>query len=123
MQPTSAETHSINKPYPTYPPARDYLTFVLTGNAVRDKIKLDYAQLIIREIETTEELTHGVNFHFTDSAKYWSFVKALDILSQEKATHYIAEHRDIWFWADPTEEPEPMTSEVEILSKDWLLQL
>jgi hypothetical protein len=83
--------------FPTFPPARDYLTFELTGDTKTDKIKLDYARLRIREIEQTEDQIHGVNFHFGDSAKYGSLVKALDILFSENALTSIHAERDIWY--------------------------
>jgi hypothetical protein len=87
--------------YYAYPPLRDYLTLELTGDAIMDKVKLDYAQLRIREIENTGESIDGLNIHFADSAKYGSFVRAFDLLKRENATLYLAAKRDIWFWAAP----------------------
>lgn len=87
--------------YSAYPPPRDYHTFELTGNATTDKIKLDYAQLRIRDIENTGEVIHGVNFHFSKNAKYGSFVRVFDVLKRENATLYLAAKKDIWFWAGP----------------------
>ena len=88
----------------TFPPARDYLTLELTGNTVTDKIKLDYAQIRIHELETSADQIHGINIHFADSAKYRSVVKALDILLNKSNTiRCLWWKKDIWCLAPPTQ--------------------
>ena len=93
------------------PPERDYLTFELTGNAVTDKIKLDYAQIRIHEIGTGADQIHGINIHFTDATKYRSMIKAVDMLIQEKLNILWLWHKkDIWCFAIPprtTDTPAP----------------
>jgi hypothetical protein len=84
--------------YNTFPPTRDYLTFELTGDLSTDEIKLDSAQLRIREIEDTNDQTHGINFHFGDTAKYSALVRALDILTTEDINgFYLLYGRNLWY--------------------------
>jgi len=80
-----------------FPPARDYLTLELTGHAITDKIKLDYVQVRLHEIEANADHIHGINIHFTDSAKYSSLVKAVDILLNKTNTiRWLWWKKDIW---------------------------
>jgi len=94
-------------------PIRDYLSVELTGNAVTDKIKLDYAQIRIHEIETSADQLHGINIRFTDSTKYRSVVRVMDMLlnRQSNTIRWLWWKKNVWcFLAMPqtNEAPAPL---------------
>ena len=71
------------------------------GDNQNDKIKLDFAQIRIREILLQNDSTNGLHFRFGDSSQYWTFIKAVDILRFEKAKTYIPLDNDLWFFHFP----------------------
>ncbi len=88
--------YSIYKPPYKIHPSRTFVDINLTGNDDEDKIKLDFAQLEIRELMSTQDTLTGVHFHFNSHAKYKAFIRALNILQTEKANVYVAKGSDIW---------------------------
>ena len=87
----------------TFPPKRDYVDIILTGDENADKVKLDFAQVKIRETLASNDSTKGLHFHFGDSSRYGTFVKAIDILRAEGAKTYMPLDNDIWFYHFPTD--------------------
>ena len=85
----------------SFPPKRNYIDINLTGNNQNDKIKLDFAQIRIREIVSQNDSANGLHFKFGDSSQYWTFVKAVDILRFEKAKTYMPLDNDLWFYHFP----------------------
>lgn len=77
-------------------PNKNYTDINLTGNDQDDKMKLDYAQLLIRELVLSQDTSKGVHFRFSDKSKYWTLIKAIDICKIEKAKVYIPYENDIW---------------------------
>ncbi|HSC53755.1 MAG TPA: hypothetical protein VLC98_09050 [Phnomibacter sp.] len=84
-----------------FPPKRNYTDIDFTGNEKSDKIKLDYAQIKIREILSANDSVNGVHFKFSDSSKYWAFVKSIDVLRTEGAKTYMPLDNDLWFYHFP----------------------
>jgi hypothetical protein len=84
-----------------FPPKRDYIDINLTGDNQTDKIKLDFAQIRIREMLTQNDSINGLHFKFEQSAQYWTFIKAVDILELENASTYMAMNNDLWFYQFP----------------------
>lgn len=85
----------------SFPPKRNYLDINLTGDNQNDKIKLDFAQIRIREILSKNDSTNGLHFKFGDSSEYWTFVRALDMLRYEKAKTYMPLDNNLWFYHFP----------------------
>ena len=79
-------------------PRRNYLDIVLTGNQQNDNIKLQFAQIRIREILKENDTLNGVHFLFQDNATYGTFIGALDKLQIEDADRYWLIGNSIWFW-------------------------
>ncbi len=98
-----------------FPPQRNYVDIVLTGNQAYNKIRLDFAQLSIREIIARNDTARGVHFKFTADATYGNFVRVLDILAIERAQRYIVMDEDIYFIEAPE---EPVTKQVDMLLVD-----
>lgn len=82
-------------------PRREFIDIYLTGNVAEDKVKLDFAQLAIRELIATNDTIKGIHFNFGDTAKYSTFVQALNILTIEKAPTYTPYKNDIWVFNIP----------------------
>lgn len=80
------------------PPARDYLTINLTGSQENDKLKLDFAELIIKENLDDGNIMKGVRLHFADKAKYGSFVRALEICNKETRLKFVPYKSNIWIF-------------------------
>src|SRR5688572_20842892 len=96
----------LTKKYPEvfsgqYPEKRNYIDIQLTGEEQRDKVKLDFAQVRIREILAHNDSINGLHFNFSSESEYWSFVKALDILGAEGAKTYMPYENDLWFYHTP----------------------
>ncbi|HEY0261552.1 MAG TPA: hypothetical protein VGB95_00895 [Chitinophagales bacterium] len=77
-------------------PNINYIDISILGNDSIDKVKLDYAQLQIRELIKSEDTLTGIHFYFNGTARYWTFVRAIDILNEERTKVYIPYGNDIW---------------------------
>ena len=88
-------------PKKSFLPKRNFVEINLTGENEKDNIKLDFARLRIREITSQNDSINGVHFKFGDSSKYWTYVKAFDILTSEKVERYLPINNDIWFYHTP----------------------
>ena len=84
-----------------YPPKRDYTIIDLTGDNQTDKIKLQFAQIRIRELLATYDTLKGVHFLFGDRSNYGSFIKAIDICRVERAKTYMPYKNNVWFYNLP----------------------
>jgi hypothetical protein len=80
---------------------RNYIEIELKDSPEENKIKLDYAQIRIREILAANDGKNEVHFKLSDSTSYGDFVKAIDILQYEGAKRYMAYENDIWFLHEP----------------------
>lgn len=83
------------------PPKRNYLDIKLTGDDSEDKIKLKFAQLQIRQILREKDSLAGIHFMFGKNAKYWTFIKAIDVCKIEKAPTYIPHNNNLWLFYSP----------------------
>lgn len=81
-----------------FPPDRLYYVITLTGNKRNDDVKLDYAEASIRKMALLHDRISGLRIHFTDAARYESFIRALDICLREDAIRYVPYKRDIWIF-------------------------
>jgi hypothetical protein len=77
-------------------PNREFIEINLTSDNRGNKIKLDFAQLAIRELISTKDTVKGVHFSFDDHAKFWTLIRALDILEIENAHICVAKTNNIW---------------------------
>lgn len=87
----------------------DFMEITLTGNAIEDKIKLDFAALETRRIIKENDSVQGIKIVFNDSAKYNSLVRILNIMDQEIAKYYIYYDQMFWFYHIP-ENPDKIYS-------------
>ena len=81
-----------------FPPERLYYVLTLTGNKKNDDLKLDYAEASIRKLVSRHDRINGLRLHFTDAARYESFIRALDICLRQDAIRYVPYKRDIWIF-------------------------
>jgi hypothetical protein len=91
-------------------PKREFIEINLTSNANENKIKLDFAQLAIRELISTKDTVKGVHFSFDNQAKFWTLIRTLDICEVEKAPVYVGETNNIWVF---NLKPKPVLPEIE----------
>lgn len=77
-------------------PERKFIDINLTANDKENKIKLDFAQLEIRQMVSTKDTINAVHFYFADNAKYWTLIRAFDICNIEKAKMYVPKGNDVW---------------------------
>ena len=78
-----------------FPPVRQYHELTMTG-CKDDNTKLAFAQIAIREMLSMNDTVNGLKIHFTDTARYESFVQALDICNREDALTYAPYESDLW---------------------------
>lgn len=77
-------------------PDKHFYDVNLTGDNQADKVKLKHAQKAIHELVQSQDTSTIVHFHFSKTARYWTFVEALDICQIEKAMFYIPYKNDLW---------------------------
>jgi hypothetical protein len=75
---------------------RNYLDIRLNGDEKEDKIKLDFFRLRIREMIKSNDTVNGTHLLFVDSAKYGTFVQALNICKKEGLMRYAPFENDLW---------------------------
>ena len=83
-------------------PPRQYLEIELNGNEKDDLIRLDFAQIQIKDLVETNDPKKGVHFKFGSKARYWAFIQALDIF---KIIPYVPYGNDIWVFNFVPEKP------------------
>ncbi|MDJ1472791.1 hypothetical protein [Xanthocytophaga flava] len=86
---------------PDFPSERNYLDISITGEQETDLIKLNYAQLRIREIVRLQNCMYGIHILFSDTASYWTLVKAISICKMEKINMYILYKKGLWIYYMP----------------------
>jgi hypothetical protein len=82
----------------TFPPSKDYIDIHLTGNALTDKVKIEYAKVLVDEMITLFDTTRGVHLIFADTAKYESFIDILDFCSQQDGLAYAPHESNFWIF-------------------------
>jgi len=84
-------------------------TFIeLTGNDRKDKISLQYAQVLLSNWKAHKDDTQVLKFHFGSKAKYWAFIEAINICETMKVTAYLPYQNNIYaFW---NFQPKPIQS-------------
>lgn len=82
---------------------RNFLHIKLSGDNKTDLIKLNHSQLIIRKIVQNKDSINGVFFHFSDTARYWTLVKALDICKIENINLYAPYKNDLCIYYIPSD--------------------
>ncbi len=96
-------------------PKRDYIEINLTGIEKDDNKRLDFAELEIREFVKTQDTIKGIRFHFNDSAKYWTLIRAIDICIYEGANIFNLNDNDMWVFN------MPKPKQTDIILHDCLL--
>jgi len=85
--------------------ANEKFTKIILTGAEEDKIKLDYAQVAIRELIHQKDTTRGMELTFSDNAKYSSLVKLFDLCRVENVRSYVNYQNKFWvFNLWPSEE-------------------
>jgi ribosomal protein S26 len=79
-----------------FPPDRNYLAINLNGTDADDKVRLDYARLEVKKMLSDKDTAKGVNFHFGNHTKYWTYVNAIDICQTEGVQTYGITQDDIY---------------------------
>jgi hypothetical protein len=82
-----------------------YTSTFLTGKDENDKSKLRKAQLEIHNWVKRKDTLTGFQFHFSDSAKYWTFIKVIDICKIEGAKYFTVGDNNIWVFYYNGENP------------------
>lgn len=77
--------------------SKKYTIVSLSGDNKLDDIKLNIAQKNIRKLIFNNDTINGIKFHFEKKSEYWTFIRVLDILCEEKAEFYVPYKNDIWF--------------------------
>jgi hypothetical protein len=77
--------------------SKKYTIVNLTGNNNSDKTKLNIAEKNVRKLILSNDSVSGIKFHFGEKSEYWTFIRVLDILANEKAKFYVPYKDDIWF--------------------------
>lgn len=75
--------------------SRNYLDIEFTGNKNDDKILLQFAKIKINSLINSRDTVNGIHFKFTEKAKYWTFVEAIDIC-HIKDQYPIIDGNSIW---------------------------
>ncbi len=77
-------------------PKRDYKLINLTGNEELDCIKLNEAQLLIKDLVNSKDRNKGLKFHISDTTKFWTFIEVINICFTEKSKTFIPYKNTVW---------------------------
>ncbi|MBB2146885.1 hypothetical protein GM921_15380 [Pedobacter sp. LMG 31464] len=80
---------------------RSYTDIEFSGDNNNDKSKLQYAQFEIERIINSKDTLKGIHFKFTEKAKYWNFVKAIEISHIENINSRL-DRNDLWLFYIPS---------------------
>lgn len=82
------------------PLKRNDLEITLNGDDQEAKIKLDFARVFVKQMVSEQDTVNGIRFKFTEKAKYWMFVRALDICKVENAPPFVTLENDVraYYW-------------------------
>ncbi|MDR7209145.1 hypothetical protein [Flavobacterium piscis] len=100
------EDTELFKSYTAFLNTKKFTTVALTGNNFSDSIKLEEAQNDIKELVKSKDSVAGIKFHFGQKSKYWTFIRALDILYVEQCYTFFVYKDDIW--ATNPKPPKPI---------------
>jgi hypothetical protein len=79
---------------------RKYTRIEFTGTANDDSLRLKYAHLEIKRILNSKDSINGIHIRFTEKAKYWNFVKAIEITQLENPNMTL-NNNDLWMYYTP----------------------
>ena len=82
----------------SFPPERQYQVINIDGDKAQDKSKLEMAQVTIRKLLHTYDTLTGIRIHFEPTARYESFVTALDICNVEEGIVYVPYKNSLWLF-------------------------
>lgn len=101
-KPHAMRVYCMAKPASSYfvPLKRQDFEITLDGNDREAKTKLDFARLFIKQMVSEQDTVNGIRFKFTEKAKYWMFVRALDICKVENAPPFVTLENDVraYYW-------------------------
>jgi hypothetical protein len=90
---------AIEDPYvQKFPLSKDYININLTGNALTDRVKIEYVKVLVHEMLTLFDTTRGVHIIFADTAKYESFIDILDYCNQQGGLAYAPYESNFWIF-------------------------
>lgn len=85
-------------------PERNFLEIMLTGNEYSDKIKLDFAQVMMKEIEANQDTVRGIHYKFGPTSNYKSFVRIISDSELLNQPYYLFNGHELWsFYFRPPE--------------------
>ncbi len=79
-------------------PKRKYTEINLTGDKMKDQQNLEFAQVKIKILASTNDTINGVHFHFSRFSKFSTLIRALEICKIEKVKFYVPRDNDIWIF-------------------------
>jgi hypothetical protein len=79
-----------------FPPKRDFTVINLKGNDKNDKLNLQYAHILLNQWKSNKDTIQGINFHFGNKAKYWTFIGAINVLKAVDMGWYMAYKNDLY---------------------------
>lgn len=80
-----------------YPPRRKFSTIDLTGEKIKDKIKIGHVRTQIKNLVSSNDTTTGVKIHFNNISRYESFIDLLNIC-QKEPVEYLLHDSDMWIF-------------------------
>jgi hypothetical protein len=83
-----------------FPPARDYFAIDIAGDIKEDESKLREAKLTVDEMLRRRDTLKGLKIHFGPTARYESFVRAIEICSVGDSLTYTLYQDDLWIYVD-----------------------
>jgi hypothetical protein len=96
-------------------PLRNYTEINFNGKASDDKVKLAFADVLVREIVSANDTVRGLRFNFNDSVRFGTFIALLTILEEKRAKYYIPVDYNIWFFDKPDFVNIEATERIELI--------
>ncbi len=77
-------------------PERNYEKFVVDSDSSKTNQQLDSVRQRMKSILEKNDTINGVNLNFSSSASYNSFIKSLDMISENDYKYWAVEANNIW---------------------------
>ncbi|RZJ65863.1 MAG: hypothetical protein EOO50_12140 [Flavobacterium sp.] len=87
--------NQIRKDWETRTKSITFTHIYLTGNDAADSLECRKAHITVRNFKASKDMSSGLKFHFSDKAKYWTFIRVLDIFAIEDIPIYLVDGSEI----------------------------
>ncbi|MBL0235284.1 MAG: hypothetical protein IPQ02_01325 [Saprospiraceae bacterium] len=77
---------------------RNYKEVILNGNEKEDFNNLEISRSLTRKLLNSKDTINGIHITINEHAKFWTFIRIINIINEEKVKRYIWEKNNFWIF-------------------------